>query len=229
MERRTFLKMLGIGAGTLVAPTFLLGSRETQVAEVAEVSSGGLAKSWVIVPPRGIGGGQAAMMAQEFVITPVFTPGVNPHEVFYKAALELQRQIGEVTLNRLMEVPEVRRRNVEVVTTVFQPIHARSKGCWEPSHVLEGWTDEDWQGFDVVADCAIEVKGYGIRGREERGENYGHGWTPPKSFEVYSTTGEYPMELPTELDLGHLMALDRKFFGGDPKVTGRLKHLRLVA
>lgn len=224
MERRTFLKMLGLGAGALVTPKFLLGSAEAAV----EAPVSGLAKSWVVMAPNGIGAGASAVLAEEFVITPEFAPGVNPHEVFYKAALELQKRLGRETMAKLMEVPEWGRRYVEVVTTVFQPIHARSRGCWEDPEVTDKWTDEDWQGFDVVADCAIEVKGYGFRGREERGANYGHGWTPPAGQQVYSTAGEYPMELPSNLDLGHLMSIDRKFFGGDLQTANRLKHLRLV-
>ena len=216
--------MLGLGAGAvLVKPTLLLGAE----AEGIVLPAKGLAKSWVVYPGREIGCMGMAPLAREYVISPTFTPGVDPHEVFYKASLELQRRLGEETLARLMDVPEPLRQHVEVVTSVFMPIHARTKHCWATAEEAARLTDEDFEGFDVVADCAIEVKGYGVRGREEREALYGAGWTPPKTAEVFSTTGEYPVEMPSNLDLGHLMSIDAKLFAGDASMQKRLGRITL--
>ncbi len=226
MGRRSFLKLIGLGAGAaLVKPSLLFGNEQTELA----VPDQGLAKSWVVYSGSGIGCGLAAVMAQEFVVSPVFQPGDDPHEVFYRAATELRERLGQVTLARTLEVPKMHRRGIEVVTTVFMPIHARTKHCWASKSEADRLKDEDYQGFDVVADCSIDVKGYGFRGREERGAKYGAGWKPPEGTEVYSETGEYPMEMLGDLDLGHLMAIDRKLFAGDAKMQKRVGQIVLAS
>jgi hypothetical protein len=224
MKRRSFLKLLGIGAGAaMVNPTSLLGT-----AEAGLRTPGGLAKSWVVYPNRNLGCGfsQVAVTAEEFVIRPKFVKGVDPHDVFYRAALELRRRIGKATLDRLNAVPEIHRQRVEVVTSIFMPIHTRTKGCFEDT---SRWTDEEFQGFDVVADCSIDIKGSGVGFREERGAHYGLGWKPPKGVEVYSETGEYPMELPSELDLGHMMTLERDFWNHKAKTRERINKVVLLS
>tara|TARA_Y100000310_G_scaffold164863_2_gene164614 strand:+ start:7848 stop:8501 length:654 start_codon:yes stop_codon:yes gene_type:complete len=215
--------MLGIGAGAAMVKPDLLFGVEPGIA----VPSKGLAKSWVVYSGSGIGCGQAAVMAQEFVVSPTFDAGLDPHEVFYTAALELQRILGEVTLARTLAVPEVHRPGIEVVTTVFMPIHARTKHCWATAAESARLTDEDFKGFDVVADCAIEVKGFGTRLREERGNRYGSASWRPKG-EVFSESGEYPMEMLGDLDLGHLMSIDSKLFAGDTALKKRLGGIVLA-
>ena len=86
----------------------------------------------------------------------------------------------------------------------------------------------DGEGFDVVADCAIEVKGYGVRGREERGRPYGAGWEPSADTKVFSKTGEYPMEMLGNLDLGHLMSIDAKMYAGDARMATKLGNILLA-
>ncbi len=221
--------MLGLGTGAaLVKPDLLFGVGG-DAAELA-VPSTGLAKSWVVYPGRSLGcnAGALSVFAQEHVVSPQFLPGVDPHEIFYKAALELQQRLGQVMIDRLLEVPEPLRRNVEVVTSIFMPIHARTKHCWATSEESKGLRDEDFKGFDVVADCAIEVKGYGVRGREERGRPYGAGWEPSADTKVFSKTGEYPMEMLGNLDLGHLMSIDAKMYAGDARMATKLGNILLA-
>lgn len=203
LQRRSFLKLMGLGAGALVKPSLLLGST------VQPLGPSGLATNWVVYPDRSLGKGfgAKALMAREFVVSPTFPKNANPHEVFYKAALELRRQVGEETLRRLLKVPEPFRDNVAVVTDVLMPIHTRGKHVWTSGAALSQLTDEDYVGFEVVADCVISIKGWGVRQRGDISKRFKE-WQPDPGVGVYSRTGEYPMELPSKIDLGHLMHID---------------------
>jgi hypothetical protein len=207
--RRTFLKLMGLGVGAaVVAPKVVLGVEP----------SGELARHWVGYPSRklGCGFGSMALNAQEYIVRPEFEKDTNPHEAFLKASIELQRILGEVAHQRLLEVPEPLRRNVELVTSVLMPVHARAV---------------DGPGFEVVADCAIQVRGYGsIRNKEDRDEwrGFGSSWTPP-DMEVYSKTGEYPVEIPSNLDIGYLMSTSSDWLSQrDDNLLRRMAHIKVV-
>lgn len=230
MERRSFLKLLGVVGTTLMQPTLVLGEFS---GEVLPPPPNGvdprLTRNWVVYPNRKLGGhfGSMAYHAEEFAISPKFHPKSDPHEVFFKSALELQRRIGEATLSRLSEVPEVLRPHVEVVTHIVEPIHCRTKHCWDLSH-----PEEPEVGFDVVADLTIEVKGWGMsidpRRRQVALQGYGKGWHPSPDLKVYSQYGEYPMEMPTHLDLGHMMRLSSQFQARDRDLLRRISRISLT-
>lgn len=220
-NRRTFLKLMGLGAGVLVTPKVVLGSSVGQPQTALWTPSLGLAQHWVGYPHRelGCGFGFRAYRAREYVIRPQFERGVSPQEVFFKASLELQKRLGEETLKCAtgesslehlgkMWVEEFRghyTRPVEyqtVVTSVMAPIYARS---------IEG------PGFEVVADCTIEVL---------------NSWDPPEStwsppdMDVYSPNGEYPVELPSHFDMNHMMMTAEAWHKQDDGLLRRLAHIK---
>jgi hypothetical protein len=118
-----------------------------------------------------------------------FPQDVDPHVVYYKASHELREKFAKLSRERLREVPPELRAGATLVTVVEAPIMATSRFEWNAHHI------DRQRGFDVVAFFRQGVR-YSTEGLD--------------TFNVYSEQGEYPIEVPTDIDMGILMKMDRQ-------------------
>ena len=126
-------------------------------------------------------------------------PGVSfkvendPHHAFYKASMQMRDRFAKQSHARLMAIPEWQRPHTTLVTLVDTDIFV-SNGIGETLRVEISYTPHT------------------ISMAEELELN---GW------EIYSENGEYPVEIPTDIDMHHLMQVDTDIF------TGKLNALQL--
>jgi len=121
---------------------------------------------------------------------------VDPHIAFYKASMQMRENFKQDSLKMLARVPEVLRREAQIVTVVDNPIFMGAlDSTWSPN--------KDADGFTVEADYTQYVI---------------HGDVDPNGWEVYSELGEFPIEVPSKIDMDMLLVLDAKVFNGDLKL-----------
>lgn len=118
----------------------------------------------------------------------VLEPRQDAHEAFYRAAMKMRNEFVTQSRQRLAEIPEVRRPHSLLVTLVDTPIFA-------------GGLDTDERGFYLEISYTPHLV--------ETGELELNGW------EVYSENGEYPIEVPTDVDFDRLLTLDRLVLAGE--------------
>jgi len=112
------------------------------------------------------------------------------HAAFYKAASEMRDRFKRESLEILKWVPTEARPFAQIVTLVDSPI----------------WADLLYESDDFHADRkpGVEIKAsytqYVIVGECE-----------PRRWQVYSSQGEYPMDIPREIDIEYLIDIDKKF------------------
>lgn len=116
--------------------------------------------------------------------------GHDPHHAYYLAAMEMRSRFAEDSRRRLLDVPEFRRPHSTLVTLVDTPIFASA-------------LPQD-SGSDLLL-AEISYTPYVIDANEE---------LDPNGWEVYSENGEYPIEVPTEVDMDRLLHVDTQVFTG---------------
>lgn len=126
--------------------------------------------------------------------------GDDLHEAFYRATTWMRDSFAKQSQQRLLEISQVRRRAYQLVTLVDVPMFAG---------VLKG--EDEGRGFLLH----ISYTPYLVL----TGETELNGWT------VYSENGEYPIEIPTDIDMDQLRRVDRLVVRGDAspsRMGGRL-------
>jgi hypothetical protein len=126
--------------------------------------------------------------------------GQDPHLAFYRASMQMRENFKEESLRMLARVPEVLRHEAQIVTVVDNPIFMGALSPLTASGV--DW-DNDSDGFTVEADYTQYVV---------------VGDVDPNGWDVYSELGEFPIEVPSKIDMDQLLTLDRNFFNGDMKL-----------
>lgn len=126
------------------------------------------------------GGKLESLDRHEMRIEPRFPDGTDPHAVYYKASHELRARIAALSQKTLDDLPWELRGGATLVTVVETPIIANPR----PD-----------KGFDVVA--------YFRQGIVYRTDGL-------DTFNIYSKTGEYPIEVPHGIRMSMLMKLDRQ-------------------
>ena len=234
LSRRGFLKLFGVGAGAaIVAPTTvvrLFGSDEEPRGRIIRPGQG-LGKHWVVYPrPTYVPGGtpkpsfdgrvigciQSAvpkpdrfadlwspspLTIKERVIDPGWVEGMDPHAAFYKASMKLREMFTDHTRAVIEAAPGyLKHGNFHVVTVIHSPIYARPGGTMSGRHYEEG------DGFEVVCDYDMYLTG-----------------TLPSDlseYEAYSDQGEYPIDVPSEIEMGLLLKLDEQIVA-EPQLASR--------
>lgn len=117
--------------------------------------------------------------------------GMDPHLTFYKGAMQMRESIKQAGLDQLKQVPERQRQflNLQLVTLVDNPIFAGPLSF-----------ESDREGFSIEVDYTQ----YLISGTLN-----------PNGWEVYSETGEYPIDVPSNIDFEQLLALDTQVHKGE--------------
>jgi hypothetical protein len=151
---------------------------------------------------------------QEFCVVPPGMPDAigdtDPHALYYQAALKMRERFRQHTIARLTELNEWQRKQANLVTVVHQPIYARPLGMKAGRH--GGMADpngpytesdayfnpNDEPGFEVA--CEFQTLLYRSH----------HGGADLDGFKEYSSTGEYPIDPPSSIEMGILMKLDRE-------------------
>lgn len=233
MKRRNFLQMLGVGGATLAVST------AASAGPVVPLFSGRDSKIWtpehasltrshlVLVRPKTVAWQHARTPAGADPRVPrmrrdvwptterlnlyhldgwgenppvavvEFDEGRDPHHAFYRAAMKMREDFARESQRRLLEVPEWRRPRSTLVTLVDTPIFAGAMPAGPgKEHLL----------------CEISYTPYVLDSSDEINLN---GW------EVYSENGEYPVEVPTEIDMDRLLHVETSVF------TGKLNALEL--
>lgn len=127
------------------------------------------------------------------------------HAAFYTASNEIREKFAQFSLETLREVPSDVRSMVTLITIADAPIHARPVGVYgDDSYTTEGNT---WQqvshnpfedrGFDVVA----HFRQFAVVGAQRR---------ELETFHTYSEQGEYPLQIPKDVEMGMLLKIDRE-------------------
>lgn len=173
-------------------PTVLRVNRESwpKIGEKAlhPVDDGGFwwNHSWVPAPEHG------AVPPNVPALRVDIPEGADLHEAFYRGATWMRNSFAKQSQQRLLEIPQAQRPAYRLVTLVDTPVFASAV---EPST----------SGADRAFMLEISYTPY-TASFEEIELN---GW------EVYSENGEYPVEVPTSIDLELLMSMDRKVVAGE--------------
>ena len=119
----------------------------------------------------------------------VLSDGDDPHQAFYKVAMEMRNRFAAQSRTRLENIPALRRPYTSLVTLVDTEIFA-------------GVLARDERGFQLE----ISYTPYVVDAGHHLNLN---GWG------VYSENGEYPIEIPTNIDMDYLFSLDTGILKGD--------------
>ena len=131
-------------------------------------------------------------------IDPHLEDGMDPHVAFYRAAMRMRKQFHQVSIDRLLDLPEEVRPTATLVTVAYSAIYAAPVEMFTPA-------SEERTGFHVYTEYHQVVR-YGI--------------VDCTGFNVYSEHGEYPIDIPSDLDLALLMRLDKQILT-DPRMLHR--------
>ena len=133
---------------------------------------------------------------QRQMVEVLVSDAVDPHVAFYRASMQMRENFKQESLKMLARVPQVLRHEAQIVTVVDNPIFMGAlESVWSEN--------EDSDGFTVEADYTQYVI---------------HGDVDPNGWDVYSELGEFPIEVPSKIDMDRLLMLDRNFFNGDLKL-----------
>jgi len=127
---------------------------------------------------------------------PPVIDGEDPNAVYYKACHGLRKEFADISRQTLLSIEPHLRPMATLLTIVEVPLHARARGWdWTAKDDYEnGGRDQD-RGFDIVG---IFQQGYAL------------GPVNVETFNTYSEQGEYPMEIPRNIDMSMLMKLDKQ-------------------
>lgn len=124
---------------------------------------------------------------------------VATHAAFYKAAQGMRDVFKKESLEILKWVPQETRKFAQIVTLVDTPIWADflydEQGDQKPGVMVRA----TYTQYVIVGECA------------------------PRRWQVYSKQGEYPMDIPKDIDIEFLIHIDKKLLGGDAPVERMLR------
>jgi hypothetical protein len=243
-SRRGFLQMLGLGGMALAIearkPIPLFGSDEEEAIVTPEPT---LLKGHVVVAKKGIteripkddpvwnkygpnsgvvpvarltrsqvpGGGELrSLQEHKLHIAAEIPPGADPHVVYYRAANDLRDQFMRLSRQKLLDLDPELRRGAVIVTVVESPILATSRHTWEEAH-RDRWKGQRVSGFDVTAYFRQGIR-YSTKGLD--------------TFNIYSEQGEYPIDVPKDIDLALLMKMDREVLSDSTLLVGDPRRWR---
>jgi len=127
----------------------------------------------------------------------------DPHLVFYEAAMKMRERFKTTSLELLTSFPKGYKSQggVRLVTVVDNPIFAGAAATRE---------DERASGFTLEADFTQYLVA------DQYSSDLGE-WVPqeinPNGWEVYSEFGEFPIEIPSKIDMDQLLAIDHTRMG----------------
>lgn len=152
----------------------------------------------------------------------------DAHSAFYVASHDLREKFTAFTRETLRQVDKELRPMATLVTIADAPIHARPVGLRSPRDKDEARSssgqftdavvvgqdklDRDEKGFDVAA----TFRQFVVLGasRSELG-----------TYETYSEHGEYPVDVPKDVEMGILIKLDREVVSQGVAETDRIAGL----
>jgi len=137
-----------------------------------------------------------------FTIPPVLPEGavvVDAQAAFYVAANEMRDMFTLFSRETLRQFsPDAELRPVmTLVTIVDSAIHARP---------IEALREEDNKGFTVHAEFRQFV-------------TLGTPRTEIAEFTIYSEHGEYPIDIPKDIEMGMLLAMDKRVLNASPDIN----------
>ena len=146
----------------------------------------------------------------------------DAHTAFYVASHDMREQFVTFTRETLSQVDRFLLPSATLVTIVDTPIHARPVGLQvsDPTWDLNGTggisgqnkPDREERGFDVA--CVFrQFVVVGARRSEI------------STYEMYSERGEYPVEVPKDVEMGVLIKLDREIVKRGEAQTTRVARL----
>lgn len=124
---------------------------------------------------------------------------VASHAAFYKAAQGMRDLFKSESLKILNWVSKETRRYAQIVTLVDTPI---------------------WADF-LYNDDGEQIPGVEVRATYTQYVIVGE--CDPRRWQVYSKQGEYPMDIPRDIDIEFLLDIDKKLIGGDAPVERLLR------
>jgi hypothetical protein len=167
-----------------------------------------------------------------FSVTPRLPDGTmvrDAHTAFYMASKDIHNRFAAFSRETLLEVPFVQRSMASIVTIIDSPIHAR------PTGLHQATTDEDrrnrwgmetdteiaaqtipWEGDNDGFDVVCSFRQFAVLGMQRREID---------TFEIYSEQGEYPLQVPSDVEMGMLLRMDReviKLAPSDPKALASI-------
>jgi len=136
------------------------------------------------------------------------------HTAYYTAAMEIREKFAAFSRATLAEVDPELRPMLTLVTIADAPIHARAVGVWgDDSHAMDvdRYTENE-HGFDVVA----RFRQFAVIGAQRNEVD---------TFEMYSETGEFPLQVPKDVEMGMLLKIDREVVAAGANTPDRVSTL----
>lgn len=135
------------------------------------------------------------------------------HTAYYTAAMEIREKFAAFSRETLAEVDPEIRPMLTLVTIADAPIHARPVGVWgDDSYAMEVDRAYDERGFDVVA----RFRQFAVIGAQRNEVD---------TFQMYSETGEFPLQVPKDVEMGMLLKLDREVVAAGANTPDRVSDL----
>lgn len=136
------------------------------------------------------------------------------HTAYYTAAMEIREKFAAFSRQTLDEVHPQLRPMLTLVTIADAPIHARPVGVWgDDSYAMEvDRPDMDERGFDVVA----RFRQFAVIGAQRNEVD---------TFQMYSETGEFPLQVPKDVEMGMLLRIDREVVAAGANTPDRVSDL----
>jgi hypothetical protein len=137
------------------------------------------------------------------------------HTAYYTAAMEIREKFAVFSRETLAEVDPELRPMLTLVTIADAPIHARPVGVWgDDSYAMQvdrPLGDND-RGFDVVA----HFRQFAVIGAQRNEVD---------TFQMYSETGEFPLQVPKDVEMGMLLRIDREVVAAGANTPDRVSDL----
>lgn len=136
------------------------------------------------------------------------------HTAYYTAAMEIREKFAAFSRETLAEVDPEIRPMLTLVTIADAPIHARPVGVWGD----DSWSMkmdrpvQDERGFDVIA----HFRQFAVIGAQRNEVD---------TFQMYSETGEFPLQVPRDVEMGMLLRMDREVVAAGANTPDRVNTL----
>lgn len=157
-----------------------------------------------------------------FQVRPQLPDGSNvqdAHAAFYLASNDIRERFARFSRDTLAELDAELRPMTTLVTIVDAPVHARPVGVYGFDSAEMGLrrdeyrkADEDLKGFDVC--CAFRQ--FAVVGATRR---------ELESFQLYSDRGEFPLQVPRDVEMGMLIRMDKEVIASGEVMPARVADL----
>lgn len=148
----------------------------------------------------------------------------DAHTAFYVASNEVREKFAAFSRDTLAQVDRELRPMATLVTIADAPVHARPVGVrGEDSFSVSGLeieerreeyfkADDDLKGFDVCA----SFRQFVIIGADKK---------ELESFQLYSDRGEFPLQVPRDVEMGMLIRMDKEVVSSGETAPDRIGSL----